>query len=68
MKKSRKAPAVEMPARRGPRKDGVVTFRVDDDQWAALEHAARAEGDTLGNWCRRHLLQVAGWKYSAEAH
>lgn len=51
----------------GPiRKERTVTFRTDDEQYEALDQAARSEGDSLGNWCRRNLLRLAGWKYRSD--
>lgn len=46
-------------------KDRSVQFRIDEDQLRALEDAARREGDSLANWCRRHLLKLADWHYSS---
>ncbi len=50
-------------ASRGPIKETSVQFRATPSQHDALMRAARREGDTLGNWCRRHLLKLAGWEY-----
>jgi len=50
-----------------PTKTYSVQFRVDEEQRRALKRAARqAGGDTLGNWARRHLLQLAGYKFETD--
>lgn len=46
-------------------KELSIQFRVDEEQYDALRRAALREGgDSLGNWCRRHLLEQAGWEHT----
>ncbi len=44
-----------------PKKELMIQFRVDASQYDALAKLARRGGETLGSWCRRLLLERAGY-------
>jgi hypothetical protein len=43
-----------------PLRTKSIGFKVSEEEYARLEKAARAGGCTLGEWCRRVVLENAG--------